>query len=1027
MKEKNFINKLFARIGGIALAISLALGVGTGIALNNKAATKLNATATYTWQRMTSTSEFVNGAVLLITQGSYYLDASQAATGNTPRMANLVTSNGLPTMAADNSKTLTVTTFNTGLRLCKSTETTKYLYTNTSNNGTRIGNSSTNGSLWTISSAGTNEFYLMSNADRYLSRYATTDFRSYTNTNTNANLTIYKLVEAQVDPDKTIQANSITIKSGDLTISGTYEPEAPYYIGDTLNLASSVVNYEQGNDYQDGQGSISWESGDANVATVSDGMVTFVGAGTAVITATAVDKGAGNSDVSASFTLNISGATYRPGTLNNPYSVQQALALSSTNGVYVTGIVSTITEISTSYGNATYKISDDGSQSDEMIVYRGKYTNNVNFTAQHQLQLGDTVVITGNISEYNSANQLAQNNYITSLVPVDYFITYNNNGADSGSVPIDSNGYKRNVSTGNASATTKTNEGNLAKTGYSFRGWNTHADPTANGAHHYDAEEAISLSGDTTLYAEWLSIMPTIVVQSNLEGYTGENTDLSFAYGNIANTENISVVPSNDNVSVGNISANNGSGSVQISLNKAGNTTLSFRNSGDELATCSVTIAQSTVTITGLPSTRTVYAGRSTKLGNSISVESTGSYTTDVNWNSDNNQVATVDNNGLVVGVSVGTANITVTAESDENVYMTCVVTVNETPTAYFIDFGETKNTNPSAIESDDDFKEAYSFTNSNEVTVSGLEKVYGSNNTNMLKIGSNKATGSITFTIPAKYFISSLELTVDTAAGGNLTVTSGATSAETESQTIIAGTLIFDDYLESEKSNSITMASTANGAFYLTNITIFYSKTIKETINTDVLTQSLLAYHYSKDGDDPFVFSDVILRFGGFISVDLWTQLEDEYDIQGYGIMYAETNNLTSVSIKEWYELALDESGGDIDAAITSLNSFIGNSYVELTQSKTHPGIATTSQKEELGVDVGDGYYMWNHRELVPQDGLETEYSAIAYIRIDGELVFLKETSNTAKQAALDLLNNHIYEDDAFDGSLYALAHLND
>lgn len=38
MKEKNFINKLFARIGGIALAISLALGVGTGVALNRKEA-----------------------------------------------------------------------------------------------------------------------------------------------------------------------------------------------------------------------------------------------------------------------------------------------------------------------------------------------------------------------------------------------------------------------------------------------------------------------------------------------------------------------------------------------------------------------------------------------------------------------------------------------------------------------------------------------------------------------------------------------------------------------------------------------------------------------------------------------------------------------------------------------------------------------------------------------------------------------------------------------------------------------------
>ena len=47
-----------------------------------------------------------------------------------------------------------------------------------------------------------------------------------------------------------------------------------------------------------------------------------------------------------------------------------------------------------------------------------------------------------------------------------------------------------------------------------------------------------------------------------------------------------------------------------------------------------------------------------------------------------------------------------------------------------------------------------------------------------------------------------------------------------------------------------------------------------------------------------------------------------------------------------------------------------------------------------------------------------------IAYIRIDGELLFLQETTKSVKDAALDLLNNNIYEDDAFGGSLYDLAY---
>ena len=69
----------------------------------------------------------------------------------------------------------------------------------------------------------------------------------------------------------------------------------------------------------------------------------------------------------------------------------------------------------------------------------------------------------------------------------------------------------------------------------------------------------------------------------------------------------------------------------------------------------------------------------------------------------------------------------------------------------------------------------------------------------------------------------------------------------------------------------------------------------------------------------------------------------------------------------------------------------------------------------------------MWNHREIIGDGELETWFTAVAYVRIDNELVFLQETSKSAKQAALDLLDNNIYEDDAFDGSLYALAHLND
>ena len=97
-------------------------------------------------------------------------------------------------------------------------------------------------------------------------------------------------------------------------------------------------------------------------------------------------------------------------------TVAEALASSAATGVYVKGIISTITEVSTSFKNATYSISDDGSTSGEMIVYRGKYLDNTDFTSEDQIELGDEVIVYGNLVLFNSAMQLTTGNYLISLV-----------------------------------------------------------------------------------------------------------------------------------------------------------------------------------------------------------------------------------------------------------------------------------------------------------------------------------------------------------------------------------------------------------------------------------------------------------------------------------------------------------------------------------------------------------------------------------------------------------------------------------
>ena len=77
-----------------------------------------------------------------------------------------------------------------------------------------------------------------------------------------------------------------------------------------------------------------------------------------------------------------------------------------------------------------------------------------------------------------------------------YTVTYDANGAASGSVPVDSSSpyfYSNGV-------TVLDNTGGLAKEGYEFSGWNTKADGTGT---HYAPDSTFTIYSNTTLYAVW--------------------------------------------------------------------------------------------------------------------------------------------------------------------------------------------------------------------------------------------------------------------------------------------------------------------------------------------------------------------------------------------------------------------------------------------------------------------------------------------------------------------------------------------
>ena len=64
--------------------------------------------------------------------------------------------------------------------------------------------------------------------------------------------------------------------------------------------------------------------------------------------------------------------------------------------VYVKGIVVSVQEINTQYGNATYYISDDGTTTNQFYVFRGKALGNVKFTDSNKIKKGDKLFIPAN-------------------------------------------------------------------------------------------------------------------------------------------------------------------------------------------------------------------------------------------------------------------------------------------------------------------------------------------------------------------------------------------------------------------------------------------------------------------------------------------------------------------------------------------------------------------------------------------------------------------------------------------------------
>ena len=290
--------------------------------------------------------------------------------------------------------------------------TKNYLYCTNSNNGMRVGTNTNNQFSIQVADANNKNDYLFNNElSRYVGVYNNQDWRCYTSVNANIKTTLVTFYKKVASSDT--RTETVT------TISAEGIKNKNLHVGTAAGTLSAAVT-------ADGTAisgaTVTWSSSETGVAKVDEttGVVTLVGAGSTEIKASYAGD-ATYVESEATYTLYVVNFDENAGTVSQPYTVAQARAAidagTGVTGVYATGIVSKIvTPYNEKFGNISYNISADGSEEgDQLEAYRGFGKEGAWFTSADDIQVGDEVVIYGNLKKYNSTYEFDAGNQLVSL------------------------------------------------------------------------------------------------------------------------------------------------------------------------------------------------------------------------------------------------------------------------------------------------------------------------------------------------------------------------------------------------------------------------------------------------------------------------------------------------------------------------------------------------------------------------------------------------------------------------------------
>ena len=300
----------------------------------------------------------------------------------------------------------------------------------------------------------------------------------------------------KLTPSMTVEGNSTTINSGDITPSLTDHTS----FGEAT-LASATI---------DRIFRIK-SNGDATLSLTGTPMVSITGTHASDFTVIDQPSSSINATDYSDFTVRFdpSDIGVRTATIsiaNNssitPYTfsiegtgLPEALVIASANPA--DGTVSTVyaghTFTSTGgTGAKTYAVTAGTLPSGLSLASNGTLTGTPTTDGSYNF----TVTVTDSASTPETDSHTYTMDILPEGTSVNYLVTYNGNTSNRGSVPIDGNIYQTNDS-----VTVLGNIGALGKTGHSFAGWNTAAD--GSGINYSSGNSFVIGSSNVTLYARW--------------------------------------------------------------------------------------------------------------------------------------------------------------------------------------------------------------------------------------------------------------------------------------------------------------------------------------------------------------------------------------------------------------------------------------------------------------------------------------------------------------------------------------------